>query len=64
MRIVLLGNAGSGKSTLARKITGDAADIKRLSLDEIVWLDGTVRMPLIQSIDKHNLFIRENGYGL
>ena len=56
MKVVLLGNAGAGKTTLARALMG-ADEIPCLALDEVAFLDGAVRRPLVESIAAVREFI-------
>lgn len=59
MRIILLGNAGAGKSTMAWHLICNSA-IRRLSLDEIAWNEGTERKPLDESIRELHRFLENN----
>lgn len=56
MKTILLGNAGSGKSTLSKKLIS-MQPAARLSLDEVAFLDGSLRRPLEDSIADVKRFI-------
>ena len=59
MKVILLGNAGAGKSTLSRKLLAKQP-AARLSLDEVVFQEGTERRPLQESIVEVRRFIDEH----
>lgn len=62
-RICIIGLSASGKSTLAEKL-GQILAYPVLHLDQIAHQPGTqwVRRPLEETIQKHNLFIRQKTW--